>query len=500
MAAIERPNILVLMSDQHNAGVMGCAGDPVARTPNLDRLAAEGVRFSDAYCPAPLCVPSRMSFMTSRTPSRNRVWNNRHVLSSAIPTWTHYLGAGGYETALIGRMHFVGPDQRHGFELRPLGEFSAGHPGNTWTGGRAWRHYSDKSTGQNRTAAETAGTGYSLYQWFDEQVAGSTCEYIRGKAGGSGDGRPFAAVAGFLLPHCTFICPKALFDYYYERVEVPAASEDAPPAVNRYRRFRGLTDPELPAERVRIARAAYYGMCEFFDSQVGRVLDCLDETGLAGNTLVVYCSDHGEQAGEHGCWWKSTYYQGSAGVPLLARLPGTVPGGRVSGAVCNLMDLGPTLCEAAGAGPMRAVDGRSLWRALRGEHPADRVEETFSEFVDGRTGESDHPCLPSRMIRSGKWKLWVHEDEDRLPPVLFDLEADPAEMSDLGSDGAHASVRGKLLARLREGWDPELTRSETLRLDRDAAALGAWGRAVRPDCADALPVPEEDVERGIVLL
>ncbi|MHC4916939.1 MAG: sulfatase-like hydrolase/transferase [Planctomycetota bacterium] len=500
MAAGERPNILVLMSDQHNVGFMGCAGESLVRTPNLDRLAAGGTRFSAAYCASPLCVPSRMSFMTSRTPSRNRVWNNHHVLSSAIPTWAHYLGAAGYETALIGRMHFVGADQRHGFELRPHGEFSAGHPGNTQVGGERFRHYPGKTTGQNRAAVEVAGTGHSTYQWFDDRVAGAACDYLRERAEDPGSGRPFAAVAGFLLPHCTFVSPKELFDYYYERVEVPELPERMPPAVERYRRFRGLTDPELPDERVRIARAAYYGMCEFFDRQVGRVLDCLDETGLAENTLVVYCSDHGEQAGEHGCWWKSTYYQGSAGVPLVARLPGTVAAGAVSDAVCSLMDLGPTFCEAAGAEPMRAADGRSLWGTLRGDHAADWPDETFSELVDVRTGESDHPCLPSRMVRSGRWKLWTHEDADGLPPVLFDLEADAAEMSDLGSDPAHAEVRESLLARVRDGWDPELARSETLRLCRDAAALAEWGRAVRPECPETLPFPEEDIERDIVLL
>ena len=130
-----QPNILLLMTDQHSKYHLGCYGDDLVRTPHLDKLAASGVRFDNAYCASPVCVPSRMSFMTSRRPSANQVWNNNHILRSDIPTWAHALGIGGYETALIGRMHFVGADQRHGFEKRPLGEYSAHHPGASRQGG-----------------------------------------------------------------------------------------------------------------------------------------------------------------------------------------------------------------------------------------------------------------------------------------------------------------------------------------------------------------------------
>jgi len=126
---MQRPNVLLIMTDQHSKHFLGSYGNDIVRTPNLDRLASEGMRFTSAYCPAPLCVPSRMSFMTSRTPSRNRVWNNEGILSSAIPTWAHVLTAAGYETSLIGRMHFKGLDTRHGFENRPIGEPGASPPG-----------------------------------------------------------------------------------------------------------------------------------------------------------------------------------------------------------------------------------------------------------------------------------------------------------------------------------------------------------------------------------
>ena len=155
--AEKRPNILVLMSDQHSKRQLGCYGDPLVRTPNLDRLAYEGMQFDNAYCPSPVCVPSRMSFMTGRTPTSNRVWTNQAVLNSGIPTWAHTLTNAGYETALIGRMHFVGPDQRHGFEKRPLGEYMAVHPGAPWEGEPVFKAIPTDATSQHRISVEMAG-------------------------------------------------------------------------------------------------------------------------------------------------------------------------------------------------------------------------------------------------------------------------------------------------------------------------------------------------------
>jgi len=498
-----RLNILILMSDQHNKHVLGCYGNEVVRTPNLDRLASEGMRFTNAYCPAPLCVPSRMSFMTGRTPSGNQVWDNGHILSCGIPTWAHVLGAAGYETALIGRMHFVGIDQRHGFEKRPLGEFGARPPGAPAKGGPAWTRYPSEACGQSRQSVEIAGTGTTLYQWFDRQVTRAACVYLREKAEACSD-RPFAAVAGFLLPHNPYIAPKDLFEYYYDRVDAPRADEQPPATIRRLLERRGFAAP-LSEQRVRIARAAYFALCELFDAFVGEVLACLDETGLAENTLVIYCSDHGDMAGEHGCWCKGNYYEGSVGVPLIARLPGVIAPGAVCDAVCNLMDLGPTLIEAADADPLHQTDGRSLWPTLCGEHPADWPDETYSELVDlarwPRGASPDNwPQLPSRMIRSGKWKLWLYEDEDHLPPALFNLQDDPEEQHDLGEHAAFADVRAELLAKLRSGWDPHRAKSGAIDASKSRRILTAWGRAVRPACPDALAFPPPETEADIQLL
>ena len=481
------PNILILMTDQHSKHHLGCYGDEVVRTPNLDALAARGVTLDNAYCASPHCVPSRMSFMTGRRPTANEVWNNLHVLRSDIPTWAHALGAAGYETSLIGRMHFVGPDQRHGFERRPLGEYNATHFGARRRGGPTL----DKlrgTAGQDRRAVEVAGRGRTTYQAFDDRVVRATCEFLMEKADEPGE-RPFAAVAGFLLPHCPFAAPNDLFDYYYRRVDVPQpdARERAaePPAITKFKQLRGLYPP-LDEERIRVARAAYFGLCEYVDRKVGEILAALDASGLRDSTLVIYCSDHGEMAGEHGSWWKSNYYEGSVGVPFIASLPGTLPEGLRSGAICNLMDVGPTLLDLAGADPMPAVDGRSMLASLR--QPEQRaVGETLSEHFGKET-------IPSRMIRRGPWKLYKYHDS--TPPALFNLDDDPGELFDLGRDAAVADIREELLSRLYDGWDPEYVLQRTAELDRDLRLVEAWGRSVDPEHSDALPVPEdaEDVE------
>ncbi|MCH2664440.1 sulfatase-like hydrolase/transferase [bacterium] len=483
----DRPNILLLMTDQHSKYHLGCYGDELVRTPNLDRLANEGMRFDNTYCASPVCVPSRMSFMTSRRPSANRVWNNNHVLRSDIPTWAHALGIAGYETALIGRMHFVGTDHRHGFEKRPIGEYSAHHPGASRQGGPHLVKLAGTS-GQTRRAVEVAGRGRTSYQAFDDMIAEKTCEYLREKSESSQD-RPFAAVAGFVLPHCPFAAPNDLFDYYYDKVDVPQPTDteraSAPPAIRKFKQLRGLYPP-LDEERIRVARAAYFGLCEYFDTLAGQVLNTLDQAGLAENTLVIYCSDHGEMAGEHGCWWKSNYYEGSVGVPMIARMPGRIAEGSTNPVICNLMDIGPTFCEISDAEPLHDLDGLSLCGEMTGSAPLDR-DETFSEHV-GQEG------IPSRMIRTGDWKYY--EYHDNTPPVLYNLAADPNELFDLGTNSAYESIRLDLSERLHNRWDPPGVLDQISRMDQDLRIIEGWGRATEPRHPDTLPIPEdaEDVE------
>ena len=481
----EKYNILLMISDQHSKYHIGAYGDPLVRTPHLDSLSESGMRFTNAYCASPVCVPSRMSFMTCRTPSSNRVWNNNHLLHSGIPTWAHAMGLAGYETSLIGRMHFNGHDQRHGFENRPLGEYGATHPGANRRGAPLFKSITTATTGQNRTAVEIAGRGYGSYHVFDEMVAERTSAYLRDKSQNLGN-RPFAAVAGFLLPHCPFIAHKELFDYYYDRVDIPQHTPNEPEPIRKFKQLRGLYPP-LDEERIRVARAAYFGMCEYLDLQIGRILQTLRETGLDRNTLVIYCSDHGEMAGEHGCWWKSSYYEGSVGVPLIASLPGVITPNVESHQICNLMDIGPTLLDMAGGNPLPDIHGHSLWPLLAGRDAGDHPNETFSEHL-GQEG------IPSRMIRTGPWKCYTYYDD--TAPVLYNLEDDPDEMHNLGNDPNYEHIRDRFVSRIFENWDPEYVLRENADINRDIRLLTRWGQAIQPTLPDSLPVPDdaEDIE------
>lgn len=486
----EVPNILVLMSDQHSRVGLGCYEQTIVRTPHLDALARDGMIFQNAYCPAPLCVPSRMSFLTSQTPTNNEVWGNSNILSSAIPTWAHVLGAKGYDTNLIGRMHFVGPDQRHGFEHRPLGEFSARAPGTVSQGATKY------PTGQSRGGLEEVGTGRTTYQWFDEQVMKSTIDFLK-EYKGKKDKKPFAVVSGFVLPHCPFIAPKELFDYYYENLDNPKVEGKLPETIKRFRRHRKIDEPVVPVDKVRAARAAYFALCELFDSYVGKIMQTLDDCGLRENTLVVYCSDHGEMAGEHGCWWKSNYYENSVGIPLIARWPEVIAPESRSNSIVNLMDLGPTFAEIAETQFPNEVDGNSLLDIFKGSKDSAVHQETYSEFVESKTPERNF--LPSRMIRSGDWKLWVYADDEKLPPALFNLKDDPDELHDLIDDPKYNSIKEQLLNKVKKNWDAEQVLKKAYRLREYNRAISTWGKTVAPRYEDQLILEDTSFEDDVVI-
>ena len=478
----DRPNILCFMSDQHSCRVLGSEGDPFVRTPNLDALAARGVRFRRTYCGSPLCVPSRMTFLTSRHCSDIGVWGNSCVLRSDIPTFAHSLAAAGYETVLCGRMHFTCADHRHGFERHLVGDVTSQWPG---TRGPDLGHIPGSTTGQSRPCVEVAGPGRTAYQAYDRAVVDGAVDYLRRFASSSRD-RPFCMIVGGVLPHCPFICPKDLFEEYYDKVDVPRMPEqeraNLHPAMKKWREARGVDG--LSDEQVRTARAAYYGLVTFLDSLLGELFDALGSAGLAGDTAVFYTSDHGDMAGEHEMWWKSSFYEGSAGVPLIASWPGRFAEGRVVTTPASLLDLGSTFIDLADAESLPRTNGRSLASLLRGEGKPDAwTDDIFSESCS-RKGEA-----PSRMIVRWPWKLVHHHGHDA--PQLFNLAEDPDETRDLGSDPVHAPVRNELHATVKRGWDGDRVLRSTQEQMERWRTLTAWAKAVHPPDPDHWLEPEE---------
>lgn len=471
-----RPNMLIIMSDQHNPHVMGCAGDTVIRTPNLDRLAGSGVRFEHAYCGNPLCVPSRMTFLTSLHSSEIDIWTNYGVLGSEVPTFAHQLSVAGYETVLCGRMHFQHADHRHGFAKRLVGDVTPQWPGGTEPD---MGDIPPSTGGQNRLALEVIGPGRTSYQAYDRAVTDGALAYLRERETASE--QPFCMVAGYVLPHCPFICPRELFDEYHARVDMPPLLEgETHPAMALWRQVRGLDTPLSPDE-IRTARAAYYGLVTMCDAMAGEIIQSLEETGLARDTAIFYLSDHGDMIGEQGMWWKNNFYEGSVAVPLIASWPGRLAEGEVVKTPVSLLDIGPTLLEIAGAPPLPVCSGQSLLSPLRGEGlPAGWHHDVFSENY-GKEEEE-----PSRMIVRWPWKLiHFHGYND---PQLFNLEDDPHELYDRANDPACRAIVSELHARVRAGWDGDRIKRSVERKRTWFRTLSAWTQAIRP------PEPDHWIE------
>jgi choline-sulfatase len=444
---MDKKHIVFLLSDQHNPNILGYAGDPYVKTPHLDKLAENGVVFDNCYCPSPLCVPSRSSMMAALLPSNTGVYNNFQCLRSDKVTFAHCLSAAGYETVLSGRMHFIGPDQRHGFEKHLVGDITPTFPGIPID---AFHDALAAADFPGRAPIEKAGPGHSNVFEFDKAVNSGAMDYLKNRK----DPRPLFMTVGYFGPHCPFVCSKELYDYYYKTLPEPEEVTDefrrsVHPAIRKFWQNRQIED--ITREQTRKVRAAYYGMVEYFDSLVGTFLAELDRTLGLDNTIVVYASDHGENLGYNGVFWKSNYYEGSVRVPMVFSCPGLFPQKQRVKSPVSLMDIGPTLIDYAEGPELPKTDGASLLAALNGLKEVDPDRAVFSQLVDVK---GDNPSI---MVRKREWKFVIHEGYDL--PQLFNVEADPEEKNDLGSDPRHAVVRKELAADAAGHWNgPEMIR------------------------------------------
>jgi choline-sulfatase len=464
-------NLVFLFSDQHARHVTGAYGDPVVETPALDRLAREGVVFDHAYTTAPLCTPARMAMLAGQYSHRIGCWTNSDVLASDIPTHAHSLGAAGYRPTLIGRLHSIGPDQLHGYADRRVGDHST-----NWPGGHAHSlGVLDKTNDPFRVSIERAGPGQSSYEVKDRDVLAETLRFLEAQP----RGEAFALTVGLMLPHQPYVCSKADYDRYEGRVPdprlAPPGGNAEHPYLRAWREHTGTLD--LPAEWERRARTAYWGLTTSMDRMIGAILDKLDETGLAGDTLVVYASDHGDQLGERGLWWKQTFYDQSIAIPLVMRWPGRLPAGERRATVCNLLDVAATFLDALEAPALPEGQGRSLVDVAR-DPRSPWLDETFAEYcTDGVARWTGKAPVQQRMIRSGRFKLVYYHG---LEPQLFDLVDDPDETTDLAQDPAHRTIRRALTDRVLDGWDPDAIALRMARKARSKALLSSWAKTVRP--------------------
>jgi choline-sulfatase len=437
-------NLVFIMADEHNAAAMGAAGHPLVKTPRLDRLAAAGTRFAGAYTPSPLCVPARAAMATGRPAHATGYWDGAMAYDGRVPGWPHRLSGAGHLAVSIGKLHYRDGDVDTGFAET----IEAMH----LKDGIGDVHGLLREAMPPRTAcrrlAEELGPGDSDYLRYDRRITAQACRWLEAAARPAG--RPWALFVSFAAPHYPLIAPPEFYELY-AGLDIPlpetAAPDDLHPWVSAMRRAWPYDD-YMDDEKRRVAVAAYFALCSFMDANVGRVLDTLEETGLAAATRVIYASDHGESLGNRGLWGKMTMYEDAARIPLIVAGP-DIPQAKVSGTPVSLLDIYPTALAALGVAPdAREADGRapagaSLIDIAAGRDDPDRA--VISEYHGaGAAGAAF-------MLRHGRHKLIHYVGH---APELFDLAADPHERNDLARAPDHAALLAACEARLGEIVDP----------------------------------------------
>lgn len=476
-------NLLCIMSDEHSRRILGCYGNEVVQTPNLDRLAATGTLFENAYCNSPICVPSRASFATGRHVHETGHWDNSFPYHGEPRGWGHRLLDLGHRVDAIGKLHYRGSDDPNGFDNEILPLHVLGGRGDVQG---MIRRPPPRRSGTRQLAGD-AGEGESTYIRYDRDIRDAACAWLR-KAGRNPPSRPWVLFVSFVCPHFPLVAPPEYFRRYpLEDVPVPQlrAPGEFPdhPVIRKLREAQDYEDHFRDERHVRAAIAAYYGMVTFLDDNIGRVLDTLEAEGLATDTQVLYTSDHGDNLGARTLWGKSNMYEESAGVPLIMQ-GADVPAGKRVGTPVSLIDAYPTILAAVGVRTTPeegGLPGRALLEIAGGAAP-DRT--VFAEYhaVASITGMF--------MVRFGRFK-YVHHEGYR--PQLFDLEADPLETRDLGSEPGRKAVVAEGDRRLRQVCDPTAaTASAFADQDRRIAELGGEDHVRAMGSFPYTPAPGEE--------
>ena len=469
--------MLVILSDEHQARAMGCAGHPFVQTPHLDALAARGTLFENAYTPCPICVPARASFATGRYVHETRLWDNAMPYTGAIPGWGHALQQKGVRVESIGKLHYRSAEDPAGFDAEHLPMMVAGGVGMVWA---SIRREDERITGPKRMLGEYIGPGDSTYTEYDAAVVTRTQDWLKKRAG---DDAPWCLYVGLVAPHFPLVVPPEFYALYPPETLPPVKLHPKDgharhPWVEKQNAFMDseakFTDE---AERLR-ALAAYFGLCSWMDHNVGQILQALDGAGLSSSTNVVYSSDHGDNVGARGLWGKSNLYQESVAVPMIAAGPDW-PTGRCATPV-SLLDLSAEIATQFGA-QLDASEGVKPLRKIAAA-PEDAERFVFSEY------HAAGAVSGAFMLRRGRWKYHHYID---FPPELYDLETDPEELTDLAPDPAFQNLLNDMEAALRAFIDPEATDQQAF-ADQDAliAHHGGRARALTLGAPGATPPPK----------
>ncbi|MEZ4869789.1 MAG: sulfatase-like hydrolase/transferase [Caldilineaceae bacterium] len=433
-------NLLFIISDEHQRNATGCYGNPIVQTPNLDRLAARGVRFTHAYTNCPICVPCRASLATGRYVHEIGHWDNAFPYYGAAPAWGRRLQEQGYRVDSIGKLHYRRAEDDDGFTQKHDAMYVAEGIGELISCIR-----DNPPFRKGRGGILKAGPGESSYLRYDQRIADQACDWLTDHAG---DDKPWVLFTSFVNPHPPFTAPPEFFARYpVAEMPLPTAwrQDQWPdhPALDYFRRYFGWEDGFSAAE-IRQAVATYYAMCSYVDHQIGRVLTVLEEQGLAENTRIIYTTDHGAMMGAHGLWGKFTMYDEAAAIPLLLAGP-DLPQGKVVNTPVALVDCFPTILEAVGAQPAPDdvdLPGESLWAIAQG---TDRERTIFSEYHAAGTQNGIY------MVCDGRYK-YIHYLHALAQ--FFDLVNDPAEEHNLATSSEHQALVQAYAAQLRAIVDP----------------------------------------------
>jgi choline-sulfatase len=435
-----QPNILLIQADQMSVRAMPFYGNGVVRAPAMSKLAELGVVFDSMYCNYPLCAPSRASMLAGRLASSIGCYDNGAELAASVPTVAHHLRSMGYRTCLSGKMHFIGPDQYHGYEERLTTDIYPSDFGWTADWGRV-----SVGTGEMRVVSEAGPCKRSVQMDFDDEVAFEANRWLYSYAR-TEVRAPFFLTVSFSHPHDPFSIATEYWNRYTnEEVDMPSLPRANDPQSQRLRTHFGMDDQSITKAHVRAARHAYYGSVSYVDDKVAELMRTIDDCVFAGETIVLLTSDHGEFLGERDLWFKRSFFEEAVRVPFIVYAPWRWGPGRVSQAT-SLVDLLPTLVSLAGGDEVDDVfstelHGHNLTPLLDG---GSEDHDVFAEVVAEATP------APLVMIRRGFFK-YVHCELD--PPQLFNLKDDPLEQHNLSSRLDHSEIVRQLHEAVAARWD-----------------------------------------------
>lgn len=443
----KKSNLLVIMSDEHQSRAMSCAGHSIAKTPNLDRLAERGTRFTNAYTPSPICVPARAAFATGRYVHDIRLWDNAMPYIGKPEGWGHALQAQETRVESIGKLHYRFEEDPAGFDVEHIPMQVAGGTGMVWG---SIRKEEERVKKDSRMLGEYIGPGDSNYTQYDAEVTRRTVDWIEKAA--QQDQKPWCLYVGLVAPHFPFIVPQKYLDLYpiesLPEVKLhPSKGYVRHPWVAKQDGAM-LNEAAFKDEDERLmAMRCYYALTSFMDENVGKIITALEGSGILDDTTVIYTSDHGDNVGVRGLWGKSNMYEEAVAVPLIVA-PASNEGQIAQGAECatpvSLLDISETIIDHFNAKLENERPGKSLYEVAQ---TADNPERAvFSEYhaVGAVSG-----CF---MLRKGRWKYIKYID---FEPELFDLEADPEELTNAAQKPENAAILVQMEKELRQICDPD---------------------------------------------